>query len=240
MLKAFIEKIESMAAPKTYDVQGATFCNKELREIIPHKDHAKQIKMSSLDSLCTMVRKEADDLFMSDQIVVRVVDPTTVCVYTTLDSELDREYLYECQADTPSFRTGTYYTHEEIIIKLRSIMIPNDDSAYLLRLLGCMSKESKVSSMDNGVTQAVQAVSGIALAQNVEVKPIVTLRPFRTFLEVAQPESDFLLRVSDNGQIALYEADGGVWKLEAVRSIAFYIKDKLFDLVEKGRVIVLR
>ena len=41
-------------------------------------------------------------------------------------------------------------------------------------------------------------------------------------LQVAQPESMFLLRLKDGGNVGLYEADGGVWKLEATRNIAGY------------------
>ena len=38
---------------------------------------------------------------------------------------------------------------------------------------------------------------------------------FRTFLEVEQPESEFLLRVDPDEGIGFFEADGGIWKLEA-------------------------
>lgn len=75
---------------------------------------------------------------------------------------------------------------------------------------------------------------------NVTVKPRVTLRPFRTFLEVEQPESVFILRLNSNGEINLISADGGAWKLEAVRNIAGYFEEHLKDLVESGRVVVLR
>ena len=81
---------------------------------------------------------------------------------------------------------------------------------------------------------------GIALTEMVEVKPRVVLQPFRTFVEVAQPESEFLLRISDKGEIGLFPADGGVWKLEATRNVAAYFEEKLQDLIEKGLVIVIR
>lgn len=58
-----------------------------------------------------------------------------------------------------------------------------------------MTNENSVSTNDNGVTQTVEARQGVALNAVVEIKPRVMLRPFRTFLEVEQPESEFLLRV---------------------------------------------
>lgn len=97
-----------------------------------------------------------------------------------------------------------------------------------------------MTSTDNGVTQKVEAKTGIALNSVVEIKPRVTLRPFRTFIEVEQPESEFLLRVNQSGEIGLFEADGGVWKLEATRNVAAYFEDKLKDLVDAGTVVVIR
>ena len=38
---------------------------------------------------------------------------------------------------------------------------------------------------------------------------------------------------------ALYEADGGAWKLEAKRNIAAYLGEQLADLVERGSVVVM-
>ena len=121
-----------------------------------------------------------------------------------------------------------------------TMYIPNSDTAYLLQLLSSVSKDSKVTTLDNGVTQSVEARTGVALRGSVPVKPRVKLMPFRTFLEVAQPESEFILRLDSSGQINLIGADGGAWKLEAVRSIAAYFEEQLGDLVEAGRVVVLR
>ena len=59
-------------------------------------------------------------------------------------------------------------------------------------------------------------------------------------LQVAQPESMFLLRLKEGGNVGLYEADGGVWKLEATRNIAGYFEEHLKDLISTGRVVVLR
>ena len=74
----------------------------------------------------------------------------------------------------------------------------------------------------------------------MEVRPYVNMQPFRTFLEVEQPESVFLLRLDGNGNVGLFEADGGVWKLEDTRNISAYFEQKLADLIGSGRVVVLR
>lgn len=55
-----------------------------------------------------------------------------------------------------------------------------------------------------------------------------TLRPYRTFREVEQPASEFVFRLrSLNGEVpwcALFEADGGKWKLDAVLKIKAWLE----------------
>ena len=130
--------------------------------------------------------------------------------------------------------------YAKAIIELRSLYIPNKGTEYLLQLLSSISNESKVTSSDNGVTQQVEARSGIALNSMVKIEPRVSLQPFRTFVEVGQPESEFLLRINDRGEIGFFPADGGVWKLEATRNVAAYFEEKLQDMIDTGAVVVIR
>ncbi len=81
--------------------------------------------------------------------------------------------------------------HETALIELRSLFIPNKGTEYLLDLLSRMGSENTVQSMDNGVTQTVETKQGVSLKVAESVKPRVLLKPFRTFLEVGQPESEF-------------------------------------------------
>jgi len=97
-----------------------------------------------------------------------------------------------------------------------------------------------VTSDGNGVTQTVEARQGVALNAVVEIKPRVMLRPFRTFLEVEQPESEFLLRVDPDEGIGFFEADGGIWKLEAKKNIADYFLKNMGDLIDAGKVVVMQ
>lgn len=240
MLREFVQEIVKLAGPKTYDIGGEHFASQQLVRVAPKKDFPEKISLNGLDSVCKLIRNEAEELFLTDQILVQVESYNRVKVFTTLDGEMDRCYLYVCEADTPRVCIGNWMDHEQAVIQLRAMYIPNEDSEYLLKLLSSVSRESKVTSTDNGVSQTVEAKSGIALMERVTVKPRVTLKPFRTFLEVAQPESDMLVRLDDNGQIKLVEADGGAWKLEATRNIAGYFEENLKDLVESGRVVVLR
>lgn len=238
MLKEAIKEIERMAAPTTVEVDGSVYSNQELVFVQDKKPMPKCIELTGLDSVCKMVRNEADHVGL--QIFIQVKDYRNVSVFTSLDSDEDRLYLYKCAADTPVVTTDRFMDYEKAVIELRSLYIPNEGTEYLLQLLSSISNESRVTSSDNGVTQRIEATNGIALSSMVTVKPRVTLQPFRTFIEVAQPASEFLLRINERGEIGFYQADGGVWKLEATRYVAGYFEEKLQDLIDNGTVVVIR
>ena len=238
MLKNFVNRIVELAAPTTYEIDGRTYSSESLRRIDPPKYKPEPIDVTGLDSICKLVQNEAKAV--GRKIFIRIAAYNKVSVFSTYDDQYERAYMYRCNADTPSVTVDRFMGYENAVIELRSLYIPNDGSDYLLKLLSSITSESKVTSSDNGVTQTVEAKSGVALMQKVDIKPRVSLRPFRTFIEVDQPESEFLLRVSGDGKIGLYEADGGVWKLEATRNVAAYFEKELKDLIKSGDVVVIR
>ena len=238
MLKEAIKEIERMSAPTIHEIEGSFFSNQEMVHIMDKKPMPRCIELTGLDSICKMVRNEAEHVGL--QIFIQVKDYKNVTVFTALDEDEDRLYLYKCTADTPAVTTDRFMAYEKAVIELRSLYIPNEGTKYLLQLLSSISNESRVTSSDNGVTQQVEARSGIALNSMVKIEPRVTLQPFRTFIEVEQPASEFLLRISERGEIGFFPADGGVWKLEATRNVAGYFENALKDLIATGAVVVIR
>lgn len=238
MLKDMINRIVELAAPTTVEVDGSVYSNQDLVFIQDKKPMPCCIDLTGLDSICKMVRNEYDHVGL--QIFIQVKDYKSVSVFTSLDSDEDRLYLYKCVADTPAVTSDRFMPYEKAVIELRSLYIPNEGTKYLLQLLSSISNESKVTSSDNGVTQQVEARSGIALNSMVKIEPRVTLQPFRTFIEVEQPASEFLLRINERGEIGFFPADGGVWKLEATRNVASYFENALKDLIDTGNVVVIR
>ena len=70
----------------------------------------------------------------------------------------------------------------------------------------------------------------------------VTLRPYRTFLEVAQPDSQFVFRIRDEGgspQFKIVEAEGGLWRNEAMIRIKNYFLEELKDILADGKITVI-
>jgi hypothetical protein len=94
----------------------------------------------------------------------------------------------------------------------------------------------KIDGSDDGITQEVQVRRGLSgvLKDKVALKPIVRLSPYRTFREVEQPQSEFLLRVrlnnSDVPTAALFEADGGAWINQATETVVQYIQSLVADI----------
>lgn len=244
MLKEAIEKIVSLADPHIYKVGDENFTNDHMTRIDPKIDRPEAITLHSLDGIVKSVLAELNRSEITKPIFVCPDDYDTVSVFTTLRKDNQkRDMLYTASAVLPH-RAPEEMTHDEAMIALRSRFVPNEGTEYLLNLLSTVNDESGVKSTDNGVTQVVEARTGVALKSNVRVNPIVRLAPYRTFLEVEQPESEFLLRLKPGDKekgrsatVSLIEADGGAWKLAAKHAIAEYFREA-FSEVDSRLIIV--
>ena len=237
MLKEFAQYLVSLKDNKTYDIHGDTYSDRDLVRIEPHIDRPTSISVSGLDSIVKLVRNEMD-MLTNLPVFIRVDGANRVVVFTTYDDVMRRDSLYIAECDVPGFRDG-FREYEKAIIELRSKFAPGPGVDYMLDLLSRISKENGVTTIDNGVSQTVEARQGVSLKTMVAVKPRVALRPYRTFLEVEQPESEFLLRLDDNGEVGLFEADGGMWRQTAKTNILAYFEEHLAEEVKAGKVVVM-
>lgn len=246
MLKEFVEKIVSLADPHIYKVGNETYTNEDLSIVKPPIDRPAKASFSSLDGIVRAVRAELDRPEIQKPIFVSVTSERDVTVFTTLRQDNQaRDTLYCATAVLPrSF--DEWMQHEDAMIALRSKFVANEDRKYLLELLSSVSDDNNVQSQDNGMTQTVTARTGVALSARVPVKPIVALRPYRTFLEVEQPESEFLVRMrpgdKDAGtfaKIGILEADGGAWKLTARHNIAEFLRKAFSEIDGSSKQIIV-
>ena len=241
MLKEFIKHIQETTRPQIVEIEKRAFSVPAIgsaRELRPAIDHPDTLPLHSLDALVKMVRTEAANL--AEPLYITVPDHLTVRCFGQPDPDARyfRQVYYEAAAtDVPGFRDG-FREQEKAIIELRSRFAPGGGVDYLLDLLSRISKDSGVVTSDNGVSQTVEARQGIALKAAVQLRPRVPLRPFRTFQEVEQPESEFLLRMDEEGNIGLFEADGGMWKLKARETVKAFLEAALSEEVAAGKVIV--
>ena len=103
----------------------------------------------------------------------------------------------------------------------------NADRNLVLDFASHLKIEKGSEAQDNGITQTVTVRDGVASLAQAKTPNPVTLRPYRTFNEVEQPASQFVFRVNKSANLALFEADGGKWKLDAVKNISDYLKTEL-------------
>ncbi len=102
-----------------------------------------------------------------------------------------------------------------------------EDGKVLLKFVGNLKDESAQTMVDDGVSQVATARSGVASVGKVVVPNPISLRPYRTFLEVEQQESDFVFRMHEGPKLALFSADGDAWRNTAIDLVAEYLSEKL-------------
>lgn len=230
MLKSAIQKIIDLAAPNVQVIDGETYSDKQLQRIsyIPYAD---KITMNTLSSLIEYIKSGVD--MFNGNMIIHVKSPTCVALYSALDCERNREIVAEVVASVPEFAFNRFVNHEEFVIGVQSKFVDGNDNdkALLLKFAGTVEAGSVAEYGDDGVSQKATVKTGIASKGDAIIPSPVRLKPFRTFVEVDQPVCSFIFRMKDDRcggvQCALFEADGGAWKIGAMEAIKAYLVKEL-------------
>lgn len=230
MLKEAIEKIEEMSSPLVYTEGDHSYVlyADHTEELRPTIDSPETVRLNSLDALVQLVKKEQQ----SRQIFVSVTGHDEVDVYDSPseDCRWKRNVLYNARAiDIPGWEPEVQMGFDQAAVALMTRFQDGGDREYTLQLLSQITTGAKVTYTDNGVASTIVTQKGAALAQNTTIKPLVKLRPYRTFQEIEQPEGIFLIRISERG-ITFREADGGMWKLTARNTAKAWLQEQLQDM----------
>lgn len=233
MIKKALEYIIGLDKPEVLQIDNQTYSDKPLNRV-SYNPKAAAIEMVTLSSLVDYIKANIDT--MADKMIIHIQSPTTIQLYSKLDDERKREYMVEVNAQVPEFRFNQFFDHESFCINLQSKFIDETDTdrALLLKFAGTVESGTVAEYGDDGVTQKATVKTGIASKGEAVVPSPVTLKPFRTFVEVEQPLSKFIFRMQqdkyDGVQCALFEADGGAWKIEAMKNIKAYLEKELSDV----------
>lgn len=227
-LREAFEYIVGLRKPEIVEINGEQYSDKELTRIC-HNPKANRIEMTTLTSLVEYIKSNID--IMAPKMIVHVVNPTRVILFSQLDDDREREYLIDVKAQVPEFRYGSYMNHESFLIALQSKFIDNPDRELLMKFTGTVENGTVAQYGDDGITQKATIKTGIASKGDAIVPNPVKLRPFRTFIEVDQPESAFVFRMRQEErsgvECAIFEADGGAWKNAAMKNIKEYLQYEL-------------
>lgn len=243
-IKQAIEFIANLAVraekPETIEINGRTYCTKDLtRYDKPPK--AAPIRATTLTSLVDYIKESRHEL--RERMIIQVVSTTEVHLYSGLLPERDRETLFEVNALLPSFAYGQEYEQEAFLISMQSCFAPNDDREAVTILASNIVNTQQATYSDDGISQQAVIKTGITTKENALVPNPVTLIPYRTFLEVEQPASEFIFRISEGRGGAptfkLVAADGGLWKSQAVDNVKRYLMEALADIPNREQITII-
>lgn len=205
----------------------------------------KPIGLSTLTGLKDYLDGNVDAVEKA-KLMLHVISPTSVVLIQALDDE-DLEYRRKMYASATSqateFQFGRWFEYDEFVVALLTQFqdLPLADApegytgetprALLLKFLGTITESVVQERDDDGVSQRVAVRQGITRKEQATVPSPLALRPFRTFIEVDQPEGLFVLRMRSSGEgesgkpeMSLYNADGGLWKVRAIQSVAAWLR----------------
>lgn len=242
LTKETIEKIVEMDRDgHTLLVNGVTYSNRNLKPVYfqPRMD---AIALSSLSGLVGFMNSPLAEVPIDDDAPGLALSTIVIDDVASLrvlsrphGADLGRTVFAKVDVDDTlaEFPWGAWLEHEDFIIKVRSLFVQNADTEKILRFTSKITVNASVESEDDGITQRAVVTKGASGAiKEVDKAPvIVKLRPYRTFREAEQPESEFLFRMSaPEGRaprFALFEADGGRWRDQARINIATWLKGKI-------------
>ena len=197
------------------------------------------IKVGTLSGIAEYLKQNRDQLELT-RIVVHVSSPSSVYVKGAIEAE-DKRYRRAVYmnaslglfSEQPKF--GQFVDVETMIIGLQAGFVGIDDRARVLDLISSIRENSVRDTVDSGYAQTVTTSGGVIIVGEQRVPNPVLLRPYRTFREVVQPASQFILRLRNNERgerplVALFEGDGGAWKLEAIQNIVEWLETRLEDI----------
>ena len=238
-----LEKLEEMSQPVATEINGNYFILRKdgFTQIREEIDSPSALTLYSLDALVFLIKSEALALFYSLPVYIEAEahDKVTCFLPLAVSGRFHRSVIYTSIAkDVPGWDVDRELPYEEALIAVRTRFQHSEDTEYLLRLLSDISNGAKVTYANNGIATTVITQKGIALQSGEAIKPIISLKPYRTFQEIDQPASEFHIRVSERG-IRFIEADGSMWKLAARKAAVEYLRNRLADEVEDGRVYVM-
>lgn len=214
------------------EAEGVLFTDRVLHRVDTDPKLPKPLEFYTLAGLTGyLVAEDHGDTLP----LVHVVSPTRVDVVSSLmgpHRHLRRHVAAAvCHtAKLEGFDFGQYVSLETLAIALQTCFESSPELEALRAFCASVRSTASIQLADDGVSQAVEAKAGIAAVTTTGVKNPWMLAPWRTFAEIPQPASAFVLRFkeSDGKPLAgLFRTGDARWQVEAVASIAMLLREEL-------------
>lgn len=228
-LKDALEYVVEQSRPFMWNHSpDVVLSSKSLRRVEVPEPEPQTIFVSTLQGLVDFVNVEEG--VKEKNLIAHVIDFQNVTIASHIfGKEKQRSEFISASIPYQGFTFDRFANIENFIIGIQSQFVQDETTAALLKIVGTMKHESVVQTADDGTTQRVEARAGIVKNAQVDLPNPVELRPFRTFREVEQPASKFVLRIQNSREITagLFEADGGAWKVQAIENIKDWLREKM-------------
>lgn len=235
MLKEFVSYLLELKRPEIVEVGDKTYSTKKLN-MLDVENPVNAIEIRSLSGAVDYIKSNFDH---ERKMMVHVESPTKVNIFDALNDLNDRRTYIKATAMLPEIHFERFMSREQFNIMLQSCFVDNDEKKLVLEVIAKIVEENSVQQVDDGVSQRVTAKTGVATVGQQFIPNPVTLKPFRTFIEVEQPASKFILRLKEGANVGLFEADGGAWEINGMHSIEEYFRKELEEEITSGTVQII-
>lgn len=220
------------AASSIQNIEGQTFHVSRKGAVAIKFPAVETLNCFSLTQIANYIKTHT--LEADRKLVLNVANFNLVQLH---DDELDENQEITTFAESnfedvyPAFPTERKMTQEDFIINVMTKFERDENCQQLLKLISNVKAEKTSTSDDDGYSQVATVKGGVMLSRTEEIKNIWELRTFKTFPEIEQPVIPYVLRlhqVGDNMPLfALYDCDGGAWKVKATANIRAWFEQRL-------------
>lgn len=232
--KEALEYLVNLGETKVLEIDGKKFTTKQVYKV--QDPLPAVLEVTTLSALVDYIKTGLDKK-SSEKLLIHVKSPKEVSLYSELREDYERECYIQCKALLPNnTRFNDFLSTDRFNIMLQSAFVDNKDKELLLKVTGNIQESAIKQVGDDGVSQSATVKTGVASVHDVIIPNPVSLAPYRTFPEVDQPVSKFIFRMESGPEAALYEADGGAWRNEAMMSIKNYLQEQLN---EEGNIEII-
>lgn len=242
MIKEALQYIVGLSGIHTIPHGEEQYSDRQLYRVPNEIDPPEPLVVNTLSGFMDyVISRECDN---GKKKYIQIISPEEVRYVSSLDSDNNRSNYIKAKAVLPKMCFGSALDQERFLIWLRTSFVETDARDGLIQFCGCVTGNDTVNLNDDGVSQKV-SVSTYIGTQDAIAPTDPVLRPYRTFVDVEQPESPFVFRAERLDKsigFVIYEADGGAWRLQAMDNIRKYIltyMEEYKDVLAGTEIVVI-
>lgn len=233
-----IKEIERLVEEaQTVDVDGVKFTARNLKPV-QDRTEIDSIELSTLTGLKDYVIANIEGWDEEAMfIVVKGFDEVDLMLAADMKTKI-RQHPVRVKLDKhgKTFPFGQFLEVDNFIILISTLFEETEDLVKIRQYVSRLTITDSIDTADDGISQSANIKRGVsgALADTTLAPLGLKLKPWRTFVEVDQPESSFVFRMKLTGDkiplCAILESDGGAWKAAAAKSIKEWLENNIKEV----------